>query len=479
MNSLQGDNMGTDGSPVGARIFNLILWIVVVAVAITLACLKDKNGTLSTIGVIATIIVLATQIMTPLSIVLSNDQVFLPLAERLNGDEESSSHKIITYKNVTTASNNKNIYYFCIDRFDEIYAEHAYQQKPEIFDELTGFTWFQDNISVYAHTYPAIHNMLTLKDYDSSKSRYDNLKGAYSGNTPLNVLNDNDYNINLYSDAYYSFLDGSNLPDYIQNTALPSSSEVTSKLGLAFGMVQTALYRGMPDYLKMTINNVNSSTCNNFVLEKDQDGNTVFNTELDLVYNSIINKNFDTTEKNNFTFLHTSGCHNIGYSRDYNNIEPHSQTIVQTVEKNFEIINKYIKYLKQNNLYDSATIVITGDHSHPSNDYDPIVKGPRLTALFVKPANSSDAPLKTSHAQVSHDNIWATIMQSANISSANNYGTSVFDIPEGVNQERRYIWHTYSEDFAESKYTISGPGADFANWSLTETKTYNGRHITD
>lgn len=479
LTSLQGDNMGSEASSISSKVLNTFLWGIVILISIVLACLKDEKKIFSFIGVIVAVIVLSTQVMTPLSISLTNKGVFLSLSERLNLETSESTHKILSYKNITKASSNKNIYYFCIDRFDELYAEHAYEKKPQIFEELTGFTWFQDNISIYGHTYPAVANMLTLNNYDSSKSRSEFLKDVYTENTTLSALSENGYSVNLYTDSYYSFLDASKFPSYVNNSVEPISSEVTSKLGISIGMTLTSLYRGVPTLMRSAVGNIDSSTCNAYVLEKDSEKNPVFNTNLDLSYNSIINRSFESTDQNNFAFIHTSGCHNVNYSKEANNLAQQSDNIVKTVEKNFDIVNKYIKYLKQQGLYENATIIITGDHSHPVNDMDPEIKSPRLTALFVKPANSSNEPLVTSQAQVSHDNIWATIMKSANISSSHDYGTSVFDIPEGVPQTRRYIWHTYFNDFVESTYSITGAGSNFANWHLDNKTTHYGRSLTD
>ena len=477
--SLQGDNMGAAELSLTTKILNTALWVIVVAVAIVLACLKDKKGVVSLTGIIASVIVLATQIMSPLSIALTNPEVFTAQSGELKTNNSKKEHEILSYKNITQVSNNKNIFYFCIDRFDELYAEYAYAQQPEIFSELTGFTWFQDNISIYNHTYPAIAHMLTMKNYDASKSRTEYLENLYTENTTLSVLNENNYSINLYSDSYYSFTDASSLPDYVENAVTPVSYEITSPFGLSFGMTFTSLFRGSPTLLKTVYKDVNSYTCNSFVLEKDADGNESFKTDLDSVYETVLDKNFNGTDKNNFSFIHTSGCHNVNYSRESNNLQQQSSTIINTVKKNFDIVNKYIKYLKEQGLYENSTIIITGDHPHHVDDLPHTINSPRLTALFVKPAGSSTEPLTISQAQVSHDNIWATIMQSENITTSNDYGTSVFDIPEGVNQTRRYVWHTYSDDFAESTYSITGPGADFANWELTSKTIQYGRRLYD
>ena len=70
-------------------------------------------------------------------------------------------------------------------------------------------------------------------------------------------------------------------------------------------------------------------------------------------------------------------------------------------------------------------------------------------------------------------NIWATIFKSENITTANDYGKSVFEIVEGENQTRYYTWHTWGEALVEYNYTITGPARDMSNWTLISTKEFD------
>lgn len=65
----------------------------------------------------------------------------------------------------------------------------------------------------------------------------------------------------------------------------------------------------------------------------------------------------------------------------------------------FKMVFDYLDELKRLGVYEDATIVITADHGQwPSNgDREPMT-GPRLTALFVKPAGSAGVPMAYSAA---------------------------------------------------------------------------------
>ena len=96
-----------------------------------------------------------------------------------------------------------------------------------------------------------------------------------------------------------------------------------------------------------------------------------------------------------------------------------------------------------------------------------------MTSLFVKPSSEvANAEMKTSSAQVSHENLWATIFKSEEISySETEFGKSVFEIDATENRTRKYLWHATTRPYVEYEYTIVGKGSTFANWTLSATRT--------
>ena len=476
MSSLAGDNLGVAKISVGKQIFNLSIWILVIALAVVLAILKDKKGIISMSAVVVSIIVVATQIMTPVSIALTNKKIFLNLEERLKLKYENSEHSIATNKNLTNISKSNNIFYFCIDRFDEDYAEDALEKYPEIYNELTGFTWFQDNISIYGHTYPATTQMLTGKDLSAQTLREDYLKEAYSENKTLSVLAEKGYQINLHTQNYYSYVDASHLPEYVSNSAKAETYRVKNKFSLAVKMVEMSLFRCVPLVLKKVFGDVNSSACNELVEEKDADGNEKYSLDMKKVYDFVSNEGFKSVDDKVFNFLHLEGCHQVVYNENWKKTIGGDITV--TVKSSFDIIDKYLKAMKDAGVYDDATIVITGDHGSPDDDFEELSK-PTLTALFVKPAGSTNDKLKISKAQTSHDNIWATILQSESIISDDSYGKAVFEISETEDQTRRYVWHTYANPLDEYVYEIKGDGRVFENWVVKKHNHFDDRFIMD
>ena len=470
-NSLAGDNLAITAPSTFMLILNTSIWIIIPAVAVVLAIIKDKFGIMPTIATIISIIILATQLITPISCILTNNKIFLSIDERLSLSGANESHKILTNEYLKGLSTSDNIYYFCIDRFDEDYAENAYQKYPGIYDNLTGFTWFQDNISIYSHTYPAVTNMLTLSDYDAEIARSEYLNQAYLNNQTLSVLADNDYQINLHTQSFYAYTDACYFDDYVQNAKSVSTYGIKNSFMLTWNMLKLSFFRVSPLILKNLYIFINSNSCNTYVQELDENNNEKFSLDMKEVCDFVNTTSVKTTDNKLFNFIHVEGCHDLVYDENWNKVGlSFNKDISIAVKSSFMIIDKYIEAMKQAGVYDNATIIITGDHG--KDNTKPYEEGV-LTALFVKPSNSSAEPLQISQAQTSHDNIWATIVKSANINTNIDFGKSVFEIPENVDQTRRHVFHTYTSTLDEYTYQITGSGRNFDNWEIVGHKFYN------
>ncbi len=480
--TLSGDGTSGTGVSTGATIVNVIVWVVIIALLIYLVLAVRKGGIIRTVCFfLSAIIFLISVITMTVNIVSANkNQVNGILINKEESGDENYQPHFLTYKNITTFSKNKNVIVFCIDRFDGI--DNA-EPNMDLFNNLDGFTYFNDHISMYGHTYPSVVYMLTGIEHDSSLTRAEYFKKAYKENNTLKILNDNNYSINVYTDYYYAYDDAYYLPDYIDNlieTDLDSTKKVVdNKPFLAGRMLQLGFYRNFPIALKEPVaGSITSSTCNSFV-HYTADNLTEKEYTLDMKNlndrvkdNGIIER---ADEKNNFTFIHVSGCHSVEYDENWETPSRKDRKNYDiSVKNSFKIINEYISAMKRLGIYKDATIIITGDHADPKYDYGKI-ENAKLTALFVKPSgegsnNGQGEQLKVSSAQVSHENLWGTIFKSEGI-SVNGLKPSVFDVKENENQTRKYLWdyhdHAYTK-YWRCNYTINGSARDLSNWKLTE-----------
>ncbi len=464
MNSLPGDKLPGEIPSAGEIIIDLLVWIVVYAGAFFLAIwvnIKgDKGDVIKTVSFIVSFALLASQITSPIFIVINSNSKFETNILKGSGKKEKTI--INTERGFNEIAQKNNVFYFCIDRFDEEYAEKAYASDREIFSELTGFTWYRDNVSNYGHTFPAVANMLTQKKYDINERRAVFLDKVYKGgDTPLDKLNENGYAVNIYTVKYYAFTDARHLPQYVGNLA-KATEESTERISFALSaqLAGFSLYRAAPLVFKQFFDTGSTSDVNGIVNKKGDDGYEEWigtNSQAETLAKNAITVG-DSEKK--FAFIHYDGMHDV--------LQPSNPFLTSILSRNIGVVNSFIKALKENGLYKDSTIIITGDHSRPVNDISGVLdksgKGqPRRTALFVKAAGS-DEGFAVSEAPTSHEDIWATIFRSENIGYEGS-GVAANLLSEGKSRERIYTWHTYATgSLDEYVYKINGKASVIGNW---------------
>lgn len=473
MNSLPGDKLPGEIPSAGEIIIDLLVWIVVYGGAFFLAIwvnIKgDKGDVIKTVSFIVSFALLASQITSPIFIVINSNSKFETNILKGSGKKEKTI--INTERGFNEIAQKNNVFYFCIDRFDEEYAEKAYASDRGIFSELTGFTWYRDNVSNYGHTFPAVANMLTQKKYNADLKRAEFLDKVYKGgDTPLDKLNENGYDVNIYTVKYYAFTDARHLPQYVGNLA-KATEESNERISFALSaqLAGFSLYRAAPLVFKQFFDTGSTSDVNGIVNKKGDDGYEEWigtNSQAETLAKNAITVG-DSEKK--FAFIHYDGMHDV--------LQPSSLFIPSILSRNIGVVNSFIKALKENGLYKDATIIITGDHSRPVSDISGVLdrsgKGqPRRTALFVKAAGS-DEGFAVSEAPTSHEDIWATIFRSENIGYEGS-GVAVNLLSEGQSRERIYTWHTYATgSLDEYVYKINGKASVIGNWEEIGHKHLN------
>lgn len=473
MNSLPGDKLPGEVPSAGEIIIDLLVWIVVYGGAFFLAIwvnIKgDKGDVIKTVSFIVSFALLASQITSPIFIVINSNSKFETNILKGSGKKEKTI--INTERGFNELAQKNNVFYFCIDRFDEEYAEKAYASDRGIFSELTGFTWYRDNVSNYGHTFPAVANMLTQKKYNADLKRAEFLDKVYKGgDTPLDKLNENGYDVNIYTVKYYAFTNAKHLPQYVGNLA-KATEESNERISFALSaqLAGFSLYRAAPLVFKQFFDTGSTSDVNGIVNKKGDDGYEEWigtNSQAETLAKNAITVG-DAEKK--FAFIHYDGMHDV--------LQPSSLFIPSILSRNIGVVNSFIKALKENGLYKDATIIITGDHSRPVSDISGVLDGsgkgqPRRTALFVKTAGS-DEGFAVSEAPTSHEDIWATIFRSENIGYEGS-GVAVNLLSEGQSRERTYVWHTYGTvPLKEYVYKINGKASVIENWKQLSEYSFN------
>ncbi len=485
MDSVGGDNLATTAIPVWFVILDNFIWAGLLGLAAFLGTRKDEKEYIKLAFMVLSVVLIITQVVTFVFNSINNPDAYKSKNDRDNVEKSMA----ISTRNLTDLSETDNVIYFIIDRFDEKFAEDAYTKNKDIYKELDGFTWFQDNMGKYGHTFAGVSTMITGKTYYAQEGREEFLRRAYSeseavsgveGNiidTPLKELHDAGYRIDLYTGSYYSYLDGC-LPEYVSNYE-EGKFTVANKFGLAFNMTRYALYRCFPYPLKDSLSYLATSTYNSYSQFESLD-ETEKNYDLDNknLYKTIENKDFTKSSQNVFKYIHFEGCHNANYDEDFKKNK--SKDIYGSVANSLKIIGKYIEYLKEIGAYDNSTIIITGDHGNPKSDLNDLEE-PILTALFAKTKNQRGNLVINTDSYTCQDNAWPTIMKDINLTTSNWYnGVGYFDNTlKNPNTKRTYIWHTYmAMTLDECIWEITGSAKNFDNW-YENKKTHYDKHLMD
>lgn len=503
VNALAGDGVGTtEVSPVAVAL-NAALWIIVIGGAVTAAILLKRRGkaTFFVSSAFVLMAILVTQTVGCAAVSGDFDAVSDVFGEsqkqeasesgsdsgqESNGGSESETEaeaiqrepSVLTYDHLTELSSGKNVVFFLIDRFDVRYFEKLQQTDPEFLESLDGFTYFSDYTSLYCRTYPAIASILTGKENDFESTRLDFFKDVYTDGGHLRAMSESGYDVNVYTEKYYAYDDAYYMSDYVNNLSGVKNYEIDSNMGLSGDMIRLSLSTCLPFVAKSVVGDLSTPEFNaHAVYEVDA---PLYDADMKNVYDYITGNEFEAVDSaGQFSFIHLYGCHTpIKYNLNWEEAtDKEKNDTTMALKQSLIIIYEYIEEMKRLGLYEDATIIITGDHPAALSDSKLIGEasksdnGTRVTAMLFKRSGESGTALKTNTAQISQDELWNTVYESEGLTSLKT-GDSFFDIPEGEERTRRYLFEmsVKLEDGSRADeivtYKIVGSARDRDNWSI-------------
>lgn len=391
----------------------------------------------------------------------------------LKSGESAKVEYALSEKNMFGVSEKENVVYFLFDRFDKMFYDEVVEKYPDYFSKtLDGFTYFDNAVSTFSRTYPAVTGLITGVTYDGKTSADEYFKKAYTTSPFLKDLKSNGYNVNIYADRYYEYADAKYFKDIANNAVkingyTPDQKKILKYL-MSLSYARIVPYK-MPGYIfhytafgtTLTLSELNSE-------EK------IYHDDDAAVYKNLTASGLDTyTGDKNYTFIYLHGSHSpFTLNSDVQRVAE-STSIEQTIGS-FKIIDEYISELKRLGVYDNTTIVITGDHGYPYTDTDNLLDymedGTR-TCVFIKPKNSKTSGITVKHTQASVADIMPTVVKDIKLKTSHDYGESLFDIDENETRTRTYYHSriTGNSKLILDKYKITGDAADKNNWKFQKS----------
>lgn len=469
--ALAGDGVGETIS-MTQNVINLVIWIVVVAACIVAMLLLHKFKEILRLAATVAVVALVGMTVISFAVISLTTDVYASEKTGYQGDV-SLTNEVLTVKNLDTLATDNNIVVFIVDRFDYTYMDKALEECPEVFEDLDGFTHFSDYITLYPRTYPGVPHIVTGVENDFSGTRGSYMKDAYSESPYWQALKEQDFDINVYTDDYYGYVNATHMRDFVSNTSGNVSYKIIKRAGLSVDMIRISLYRYVPFLVRHTLGNVSTPMYDKYVDYALEDPE--YSTDMKGVYDVLADEEFTfRSAENGISYIHISGCHLPNrYNPDFapaQSAEKSDSNVAMKVS--FKIISSYIQEMKRMGVYESATILILGDHCNIGSD-TVLPNKPHVTTLLAKPAGVSEGEMKESKAQVGAQDVLATVLVAAGSDKAADFGENIFEIPENVTRSRRYQFQLvqgtlYEGNYINAEYEILGPGRDLNSWHLRD-----------
>ena len=392
----------------------------------------------------------------------------------------------VTERGMLSVAPENNIIVFVLDMYDtSIDLMPAVEQNPDLLDEMTGFTWFQNATAVITPTRDAVPAMLTGLEPSHDMTSYEYTASRWERATFLTDLNDCGYDIGLYSDILPT-----DIP-YIRDNAdnvLPVEDETGRMLslnerGVLSALYECAMFRDLPWALKpffwFYTDDVNNAmvTQTPYVGEStDEWGARIPYTTDDPLFWQKLRENglsiVDEGQTGSFRFIHLMGPH-YPYTMDEQGNRVDSTTRYAQSVGSMNIVSDYLRQLKELGVYDDAMIIITSDHGYFTSD-DPfsLVDNAETPILLVKPPQSHEeaqAPLVISQMPVSNSDVMPTALSVVPGVSQTGDGINVL-AADDPNRVRYFCLLNKDMEGAEHglvEYEIVGDATDLNNWHPT------------
>lgn len=362
---------------------------------------------------------------------------------------------VLTYDNAFSVSQDSNTIVFVLDTWDGALFRDWLQEDPARVAGLDGFTFFDNAVSGGATTHLGIPTLLTGLPYQADRPLENYLEEAYAQSELFRSFAGNDVDVRILTTPIYSTLITNSAALNLDN-AERNAFVIASKPDYTQTLYRFSLFTCMPQLLKQNFW-LYTGEFSRYVTKADSTSGedaqvylmTDSQSDLDF-YTRLQETEMPTIEKTAFRFYHLFGVH-APWTMDENiRIGLETTSYERQMEGTLNIVKAYLQKLKELGLYESATIILSGDHGGMNQgQYDKkqcnINQNP---VVCVKPAGESEG-FRISHAPITFEEVNAT-MGVGVTGDPPRFGRTVFDVPE---EENRVRWHTVYKTLNDLAYS--------------------------
>jgi len=382
-------------------------------------------------------------------------------------DEDNPGY--VSYKATLSLNSEENILIFVLDKLDVKYMREALELFPHIYDQLDGFTFYENNMAEFFSTLPSMTSMMTQHYYREGQTIDEYWEEAWKQHSYIDTLRENGFTTNLYLDYLSTYGSLNNIRSKTDNLREIGGMWVQTTSVFSIN-IRLSMSRAAPYFLKNTfLENVTPDFGNEF-FDFDIPDPRAFQPPIagafaDIkFYEYILNNEFNSgNDKKVFTLMHMNGAH--------------GRINIPGINLSVEILDTYFTKLKEIGVYDNCTIILLGDHGAGYETHGV----PELTGLLIKPKGSRGVLKTDSIYELSNKYLGASVLEIAGITSGLP-DITYFDILSGASPQIRYLfnlsdwWASWAEYGTEARmvyygtYEVRGDASDAGNWVYIESE---------
>lgn len=363
-----------------------------------------------------------------------------------------------------------NVVAFVLDAVDLQDMNRLLDEHPEEFESFTDFVYFNDVSGSMIPTRYGIPFLLTGELPHKNETFQTYFDERFDRSNFVKDIDDQNYSIGIYSDNIFDAQD--KYGQFIDNVhPLEDTYTLQTPENTVGVLWKCALYRDMPwmvkPYFWYYTEEINESAAPR---EDGNDGSVPYRINDAALYKSLKDRGLkvlDDGSKGAFRFIHMMGAH-LPYTLEANGeVADGVSTLDEQTLGAFEIVDEYLKDMKDMGVYDNSTVIVTSDHG--VFEWGTELDRETAPIMMVKSANPENpgSPLVRSDVPITHGHFQPTVIQAVGGDWA-EYGTAALD--EVDNDELRYFLMTDHDgklDHHIVEYVIDGPAYNFDNWKPT------------
>jgi hypothetical protein len=401
----------------GQIIFNVAIWFIIVILAVILnARLKNKFYKVAKYLMMVLLIVQ----------VAATASLYIKAGENSKDFSVREEDYYVSNENEFTVSEKNNVIVFVLDTFSNDFIEPTFEKYPELLDDYKDFTYYNNYDGKYDGTALAMNYLLTGVEFDNTVPCRAYAQAAYASEKAQSfyeTLRDNGYTCNYYTDQLTeTFLGTENLYGIFDNIKVAHDVKVTVDTeAVRHNILKGAMYRCLPLLLKQYAIVVTENFQSVVTVEGRNEDAVVLDGEF---YSKLQEGVEYNSAEGTYNIYHFEGMHEYGYTH-----YSEASEIAEAALWNLQSVYKYIEILKDEGLYDDATIIVTADHgNHCTKDgIQPI--------FLIKEAGAEHDSLVIDASPVSSQEFMATIMYSIG-EDYEKWGSTIYDYEGDTERER-------------------------------------------